>query len=149
MSPLQEVAKMKTLSLPLLTAAAIAFSPAEGRAGSGVFQDEPADGLERYRWSHRPVLLFAPSEQAPAYVEQRAALGEAVDELVERDIVVLIDTDPSGQGPLRTSFGAKGFEVLLIGKDGGVKLRQQAPVGTDVLFAVIDAMPMRRQEMGK
>jgi hypothetical protein len=76
-------------------------------------------------------------------------LGEAVDELVERDIVVLIDTDPSGQGPLRTSFGAEGFEVLLIGKDGGVKLRQQEPVGTDVLFAVIDAMPMRRQEMGK
>jgi hypothetical protein len=140
---------MKTLSLPLLTAAAIAFAPAEARPGSDVFQDRPVDGLERYRWSHRPVLLFAPSTQEPAFVEQRAAFEAAVDGLVERDIVVLIDTDPSGQGPLRTSFGATGFEVLLIGKDGGVKLRQQEPVSADVLFTVIDAMPMRRREMGE
>lgn len=142
---------MQSRSLPLLTAAAIAFAPADGRTGPSVFISLPTDAvdLEAYRWSHRPVLLFSPSENEPAYVEQRAALEASQDGLVERDIVVLIDTDPNGQGLLRASFGAEGFEVLLIGKDGGVKLRQQEPVGTGALFAAIDAMPMRRQEIGR
>jgi Domain of unknown function (DUF4174) len=149
MSQFQEVAKMKMLSLPLLTAASIAFAPAEGRTGSGVFRDKPVEAgdLAQYRSSYRLVLLFAPSDQDPAYIEQRAALEATLDGLVERDILVVIDTDPNGHGSLRTSFDAEGFEVLLIGKDGGVKLRQREPIGTDTLFALIDAMPMRRQEM--
>ena len=40
-----------------------------------------------------------------------------------------------------------GSQVLLIGKDGGVKLRSTEPVSTDELFALIDSMPMRRREM--
>ena len=141
---------MKALALPLLTAATIAFAPTEGRTSSGVFRHGPdeAGDLAQYRWTHRPVLIFANSETEPAYVEQRAALEAAVDGLVERDIVVLSDTDPAGQGPLRRLFGAEGFEVLLIGKDGEVKLRQAEPLSVDALFVVIDAMPMRRQEMG-
>jgi hypothetical protein len=64
MSAFQETAKMKMISLPLLTVAAIAFAPAEGRTGSGVFRDGPgeADGLAQYPWRHRVVLLFAPSD---------------------------------------------------------------------------------------
>ena len=37
--------------------------------------------------------------------------------------------------------------VALIGKDGGVKLRDEAMVSNEDLFALIDSMPMRRQEM--
>ena len=40
-----------------------------------------------------------------------------------------------------------GFEILLIGLDGGVKLRQDEVIDTETLFARIDAMPMRRQEL--
>lgn len=40
-----------------------------------------------------------------------------------------------------------GFEILLIGLDGGVKLRQDKVIDAETLFARIDAMPMRRQEL--
>ena len=39
------------------------------------------------------------------------------------------------------------FAVVLIGKDGGEKERYDKPVQPDVLYEVIDAMPMRRREM--
>ena len=42
---------------------------------------------------------------------------------------------------------AKAFRVRLVGKDGGVKLDRGEPVDIPTLFALIDAMPMRRAEM--
>ncbi|MEM7620524.1 MAG: DUF4174 domain-containing protein [Pseudomonadota bacterium] len=36
---------------------------------------------------------------------------------------------------------------MLLGKDGGEKLRKARRVTADELFALIDAMPMRQQEM--
>ena len=38
------------------------------------------------------------------------------------------------------------FSVVLIGKDGTQKLQQNEVLPIDKLFAVIDAMPMRRRE---
>jgi len=37
--------------------------------------------------------------------------------------------------------------VLLIGKDGGVKLRSKAPIAPRTLVETIDAMPMRQDEL--
>jgi len=37
--------------------------------------------------------------------------------------------------------------VVLVGKDGGEKLRRGAAVDIDEIFSVIDAMPMRQREM--
>lgn len=41
----------------------------------------------------------------------------------------------------------KKFEVILVGLDGGIKLRQDQPATTDKLFSLIDSMPMRQHEM--
>jgi len=41
----------------------------------------------------------------------------------------------------------KYYENLLIGKDGGVKLKSDAPISNEKLFETIDAMPMRQREM--
>ena len=38
-------------------------------------------------------------------------------------------------------------EIILIGLDGGVKLRQEKILTRAELFRIIDSMPMRRQEM--
>lgn len=139
------------LSYSLLTAAAIALAPADGRAEGTpvVFLDLSADraDLDAYPWRNRPVLLFAPSPDDPDYVEQCAALHAATEGLLERDVVVLSDTDPGGGGGLRLLFGVQGFEVLLVGKDGGVKLRSRQPIAAEAPFAEIDAMPMRRREL--
>jgi hypothetical protein len=55
--------------------------------------------------------------------------------LIERDFVIL------------TKMGAKAFLVVLIGKDGKEKLRSGVPMPPQELFAIVDAMPMRRAEM--
>jgi hypothetical protein len=47
---------------------------------------------------------------------------------------------------VKLSNGAN-FEVILIGKDGGVKKRKTELMSTDGLFAIVDAMPMRQSEM--
>ena len=41
------------------------------------------------------------------------------------------------------------FTVVLIGKDGGEKFRSCEPVAPQNIFDRIDAMPMRRREMGR
>jgi len=47
----------------------------------------------------------------------------------------------------RSCIGSVAFASILVGKDGGVKLRSNAPVSAERLSNVIDAMPMRRREM--
>ena len=69
--------------------------------------------------------------------------------LRERDIVVLSDLDPKNPGPIRQTFSPGGFKLVLVGKDGGVKLEKDAVLQPEELFAVIDRMPMRQREMSE
>ena len=103
--------------------------------------------LADYKWSQRPVLIFAPDPQDSDFKDQLSELREAREGLAERDIVVLTDTDPDALGRLRTALAVDSFEIMLVGKDGGVKLRQDKPLTARALFDTIDAMPMRRREM--
>jgi len=50
---------------------------------------------------------------------------------------------------LRSRYGVSGdsFALLLVGKDGGVKLTRNEPVALDEICALVDRMPMRRREM--
>jgi hypothetical protein len=47
----------------------------------------------------------------------------------------------------RWQLPPNGWQTALVGKDGGVKARWASPVDPDDIFALIDAMPMRRDEM--
>jgi hypothetical protein len=58
----------------------------------------------------------------------------------------------SGQGfSLRKNFSVPLGQLMsiLVGKDGGVKFRQDRILELKEIFRVIDAMPMRQQEMKK
>lgn len=57
--------------------------------------------------------------------------------------------DESSTTKLRDRFnvGKDDFRVFLIGKDGGVKRRDTVPIQATTIFAEIDAMPMRQQEI--
>lgn len=119
-----------------------------------------AAAMDKYRWSKRPVVVFAPSDSDLRLVRQRAMLQQARGGLAERDVVVItvagarIGSD-LGRGPgvsadaLRRRFGvpADAFRALLVGKDGGVKLSSREPISARTLFGTIDAMPMRADEM--
>ncbi len=109
---------------------------------------EAADvNLQDFQWLARPIVVFADTPADPRFREQIELLDERPDPLLERDVVIITDTDPAGRSDIRTKLRPRGFMMVLIGKDGGVKLRK--PFAWDVreLSRSIDKMPDRQQEI--
>jgi hypothetical protein len=117
-------------------------------------------GMESYKWQSRPLLLFAPAGNEAHLRAMRADLAEQAAGAADRDIV-LIEVVPgqsrAGDTPLSQDQAAQlrrryrvrtdAFAVVLVGKDGMVKLQEDRPVPVGSLFELIDQMPMRRREM--
>lgn len=103
--------------------------------------------LSEFRWKKRPVVVFADSENDPAYIEQIELLRAREDALRERDVIVLTDTDPAARLPIRLKLRPRGFMLTLVGKDGGVKLRKPFPWNVREITRSIDKMPMRQREI--
>ena len=115
--------------------------------------------LESLRWERRVILVFV----TPMHRESAlAALWNREVALEERDVTWLViqegakmvsspdfeaverlvETLVDGFQPL-----SEPFDVILIGKDGGVKARTSR-LDLDALLEQIDGMPMRRREIG-
>lgn len=106
------------------------------------------DPIGRLRWRSRVVVALAPTRDDPALARQRRLFAALGPEGRERDLVLVEAPGDTPDGAaLHRRFGAGGgFTAILVGKDGGEKLRSAAPLGRETLFPVIDAMPMRRRE---
>ena len=100
-----------------------------------------------FQWTARPIVVFANAPIDPAFEEQMEALVSEMDRLVERDVVVVVDTDPDGRSDLRQRLRPRGFMLVLIGKDGQVKLRKPLPWTVRELGRSIDKMPIRQREI--
>ncbi len=106
------------------------------------------------RWKYRVLLVSGP---ATLVEEQLNLLETSPDELEDRNLLVFdlnkkIQSLPEGRihsDDVKSYFGLDGndFRVLLIGKDGGVKINSTQFVKPIDLFATIDRMPMRQAEM--
>ena len=120
------------------------------------------DGLlERYTWQNRLLLIFAPSAEDSRLRQQQEILASNADGLLDRDLVILrllpdseprIDNQPAGgvdSASIYRDFAVEpgDFRLLLVGKDGTLKLSSDSPVPTARLFDLIDSMPMRQWEM--
>lgn len=117
--------------------------------------------LATYQWQNRLILIFSPGAEDSLYLHQLEELQAAGKGLQERDLLVFhIFPDrvllPNGTylgeaeaQSLREHFTIPGQEMvaLLMGKDGGEKLRSRELLTTKRLFQTIDAMPMRQNEM--
>ncbi|KIN64354.1 DUF4174 domain containing protein [Sulfitobacter noctilucicola] len=112
-----------------------------------LFLPADMDDLSEFRWKKRPVLVFADSPDDPEYIEQMELLRARTEELVERDVVVLTDTDPDARSALRLLMRPRGFMLVLVGKDGGNKLRKPFPWDVREITRSIDKMPMRQLEI--
>lgn len=128
-------------------------------ARTGATQTAGAD-LSRFQWRRRLLVVFAPVPQDPRLAAQRLRLAERRGGYAERDLTVI---EVAGRSvlvdgtrdraldsyELRVHFEIEdnAFATILIGKDGGEKLRRDGLMPNDLLFDTIDAMPMRRQEM--
>ena len=108
--------------------------------------------LNSLQWKNRVLLLFAPEPGNNHLARQEGKLDAERQGLDERDMKVFEITGHSPEAAaLRSRFGVKEdqFAVVLVGKDGGRKLKKTEPVEVSSLFAKIDFMPMRRAEMRK
>ncbi|MGE0700877.1 MAG: DUF4174 domain-containing protein [Hyphomicrobiaceae bacterium] len=119
-----------------------------------------AAAMDGYKWKSRPVVVFAPSTDDPRLARQRGIVASLRPAFIDRNVVmvyvggdvVTADLGPSptlSASALRRRFGvASGeFKVLLVGKDGGVKLTSSEPFPAETVFRTIDAMPMRANEV--
>lgn len=116
-------------------------------AGISAAHAAPLDKLKALRGSSRPVVVLSDSRDDPRVAKQIAALDRTRPALTDRNIEVLTEAAPGSK--LRKSLGVaeRGFAVVLVGKDGGVKKIWRDPVDPKSIFTIIDAMPMRQQEM--
>lgn len=103
--------------------------------------------LSDFKWLKRPVVVFADTDQDPRFIEQLELLEARSAALEARDVVILTDTDPEAKSELRQKLRPRGFMLVLIGKDGGVKLRKPFPWDVRELSRTIDKMPLRREEL--
>ena len=138
------------LTVVFLVTSAAALGPAQAMAAE----------LSDYRWERRPLLLFAPAENDPRLVEATRRIEASRCDFVDRDVALgrivtegtstldghVVDTNQARR--LRSEFGvgADSFSVVLIGKDGGEKLRIADVPDLQAIYAVIDGMPMRARE---
>lgn len=116
--------------------------------------------LEAYRWQSRIVIVFADAGTTEKLAQQHRTLASDLGGLKDRDLLIVtvqedlvnidgIASHSIGADRLRDAFDdqVQGYSILLIGKDGGVKMRSKELVAKKDLFALIDGMPMRQREM--
>lgn len=103
--------------------------------------------LDDLIWQARPVVVFADSPNDPRYIQQLALFAADADDLAERDVIILTDTDPDAESDLRTRLRPRGFMLVIMGKDGEVELRKPAPWDVREISRTIDKMPLRQQEL--
>jgi hypothetical protein len=144
---------MKTVIL-IQTALALAGAIVLARSAAAV-------DLQPYRWNNRLILIFAPAEKDSTYLAVRERIRELRDELDDRDIVLFhlfedgeshVQDSPirsGGADSLRRKYQIQpgALTLVLIGKDGGEKMRQRDRADFNAIFSRIDAMPMRQREM--
>ena len=139
-----------TITVIFLVTSAAALGPAQAMAAE----------LSDYLWERRPLLLFAPAESDPRLVETMRRIEASRCDFADRDMVLgrivtegtstlyghVVDTSQAQRLVSEFGIGPDSFSVVLIGKDGGEKLRVANVPDLQAIYAVIDGMPMRARE---
>ena len=116
--------------------------------------------LSQLRDTYRPLLIFASRPDDPGLLAQMHRLKDSAAGLETREVLLIaipfnnpsptdVSLTPAEALAARRRFGVApaDFTVILLGKDGGEKLRSRNPVSFEKLRDLIDAMPMRQDEM--
>ncbi len=135
----------------LLIASLLAPVFAMAQDGDGQPPFEVVDGrdaaLADYLWLARPLVVFADAPADPRFAEQMALLADQVQALIDRDVVVIADTEPGTLSGLRRELRPRGFMIALLAKDGSVVLRKPFPWDVREISRAIDKLPLRKQEL--
>jgi Domain of unknown function (DUF4174) len=140
-----------TRTLALVLATIIPMAAMAGDPGTpevhGIFRPAGDSELENFLWSARLIVVFADAPADPRFQQQIDLLMEDEQRLVDRDVLVLTDTDPDARLPIRTKLRPRGFQMVLVDKDGVVKLRKPFPWSVREITRSIDKTPMRQREV--
>jgi hypothetical protein len=118
-------------------------------------------GLARFRGRRRVLLVFAPYRNDTRLQRQLSDIDASRDEIAEHDLTVVVASGDGGctidgkaasdaaADALRAELGIShdAFAIVLVGKDGTTKLHRTEFVTLPEIFDVIDAMPMRQEEI--
>jgi hypothetical protein len=121
--------------------------------------------------TNRVLLVFAPSDADSRFQQQLTLLHGHAAEMKDRDLVLVANLVhagvPTGADTMRNlpapyifdqeqlvsrhrfHIEQGEFTIVLLGRDGGEKLRSHAPIAMQKLDETIDAMPGRQEEMKK
>lgn len=123
-----------------------------------VFSHATAQDFDTYQSKNRIILLKEKKLDSDWLKAQIKRLQSDIGELNERQLVVFIlaggvvydieqnETDLDAK-IIEAQYGLSDFQGLaLIGKDGGVKLKENFIVNPKTIFELIDSMPMRQAE---
>jgi len=126
--------------------------------------------LDVFKWERRVLVMFADHAADPWAFKQRGELLADRCGFADRDLLLLevyganpviatgrwLNGEAVDEQPLQRILNAelrryynfdRGFGLVLVGKDGWEKRRSRLPDDVEQLFAQIDSMPMRRQEI--
>ncbi|NTV42481.1 MAG: DUF4174 domain-containing protein [Syntrophobacteraceae bacterium] len=117
--------------------------------------------FEQFQWKNRLLFVFAPESTNPLFERLQREISTRKHEVDDRDLVIFeilelgiskmngTQLDPHTAPSLRKRFdiSPKTFTLILVGKDGGVKLKRNDHVKLEEIFRLIDSMPMRQDEM--
>jgi len=119
-----------------------------------------AQDLFKHQWKDRLVLIIAEDENNKTFKQQLTELQKHPQGLNERKLVIyqiLPEKYTTGieeenwkiSSDLYSTYKAlkSDFRVILIGLDGGEKLKQTEVLSAEKLFNTIDSMPMRQSEI--
>ncbi|UZO79490.1 DUF4174 domain-containing protein [Aquimarina sp. ERC-38] len=120
-----------------------------------------AQNLKKHQWNKRVILMMADSFENKNLVTQIAYFKDQKKELSERKIIIYHVTPnyyrkeggknhlELGQATIYQEYhrSSEDFSMVLIGLDGGVKKNFDQPQPPEVVYELIDSMPMRRREM--
>lgn len=105
--------------------------------------------LADFQWIARPIIVFADTPADPRFIEQMELLAQRPDALLDRDVVILYDTDPAARSEIRTALRPRGFSLVIIAKDGGVGMRRPAPRDVREIVRAIDNFQLRQEEVNR
>ena len=103
--------------------------------------------LAEFQWVSRPIIVFADSPNDPRVAEQLALLAERPEPLLERDVVIIVDTDPAARSAIRTELRPRGFALVVMQRDGQVGFRRPSPRDVREIIRGIDNFALRQEEM--
>jgi hypothetical protein len=108
-----------------------------------------AEPLTQYLWKHRVVLSFSATESTPERISLLKQIEQYQCEFDDRQMVHIDLIAGSSDHLLLSrqfSLPDMDFNLVLLGKDGGVKLLTSQP-SLEKLLTLIDTMPMRQREL--